>query len=346
LANCAAARAGESLLILHEAPALGIYREGLVEAVSLAAGEMGLRAETREVPFEPAAGQLPPSLADALAVADHVLFLARLGDQLRFSDLFDGIRPTVSYALDTEMLGSAFGTAHHHAFAALKAALDRVLACAADIHVTCPLGTDFRGAARPLGEADPLQTSVARFPLSVFSPLAGAGFAGRVALARFLVGTGSNYYRPYGVPIEGVVLAEIAGGRLERLSGSPGQVARVRSHHEHVGALFGIDPWVVHSWHAGIHPGCSYPAKAQDNYERWSCGAFGNPRILHFHTCGDYAPGEISWNVIDATVSVGGVALWENGRLHPERFEEGAGILALYPEVGALFRAPALAIGI
>ena len=53
---------------------------------------------------------------------------------------------------------------------------------------------------------------------------------------------------------------------------------------------------------------------------RWAQTVFANPRVLHFHTCGTGPPGEICWMVIDPTVTIDGVALWENGRLHPDRF--------------------------
>ena len=42
---------------------------------------------------------------------------------------------------------------------------------------------------------------------------------------------------------------------------------------------------------------------------------YGHPRHLHFHTCGDYAPGEISWHLLDATIAFDGEVLWRDGRL-------------------------------
>ncbi len=68
-------------------------------------------------------------------------------------------------------------------------------------------------------------------------------------------------------------------------------MARAEAQYAHVAGLYGIDGGIVHSWHAGIHPGCAFAGSAHDSYERWSGSAFGNPRLLHFHTCGAYAPG-------------------------------------------------------
>jgi len=42
---------------------------------------------------------------------------------------------------------------------------------------------------------------------------------------------------------------------------------------------------------------------------------FGSPRHLHFHTCGAYAPGEITWAVLDANVSFDGREYWRDGTL-------------------------------
>ena len=108
---------------------------------------------------------------------------------------------------------------------------------------------------------------------------------------------------------------------------------------------FAIDRNFVHSWHAGIHPGCGYPWDARANYERWGGAAFGNPRILHFHTCGAYAPGEISLNVIDPTVEADGVAYWEQGTFRAERLPNGHEILRRYTCAARLFAHPDRDIG-
>ncbi len=73
--------------------------------------------------------------------------------------------------------------------------------------------------------------------------------------------------------------------------------------------------------------------------------AIGNPRILHFHTCGAYAPGEISWNVIDPTIMIDGVTYWERGVCHAERLPDGPAILDKYPCAAALFEHPDWDIG-
>jgi len=345
LLNCAQARPGESLLLIHERPDLGIYGTGLIEAVSASAVELGLQVAVREVAFSPTVDELPGDLAEMLIAADHAVFFARLGDQLRFRAMPKGARPIVSYALDTDMLGSSFGTADYRAFVELKRAVDQTLSRASDIRVTCPLGTDLRGSAKPEPGVEPADTSILRFPMSVFSPLSARDFTGRVAVARFLVGTGSNYYEPYGLPLAQTIFAEVADGRILRFCGPVEEVQSAYRHYEHVGRLFAIDPYALHSWHAGIHPGCSYPMPAEANFERWSCGAFGNPRILHFHTCGNYAPGEICWNVIDATIACDGLPVLSAGVLKLEHIEAAGAILESDPGLSAVFEHPKQEIG-
>lgn len=345
LENCAGLRAGQSLLILYEDPTTGYYDPDLAPALAQVAASLGIRVDLREVPFIPQALDPSPDLLEQMRAHDRTLFLSRIGDQLRFSAGMADIHPVVSYALDCDMLASGFGRAHHAAFVALKNCLNAALSQARLIHVTCPLGTDFSGPGAVFpGEAG--EVTVTRFPLSVFSPVPPAGFSGRIAQAGFLTGTGSNYYFPYNIPLDGVLFVTFQDEHLTGFEGLAQDVARARAHYDAVGQKLGIKPDLIHSWHAGIHPGCAYHRSAGSNVERWGGSAFGNPRILHFHTCGDYAPGEISINVIDPTISLDGIAVWENGRLHPERVPGGAEILAQYPCAAAVFADPAIDIGL
>lgn len=341
LLGCAGARAGESLLILREDPALGYFGEGLAEAVAVAAGELGLRTTLMAVPFSPDVASLDAEQAAAVAAHDHALFLARAGDQLRFRAMPPGSRPVVSYVLDRQMLASPFGRADYAAFLALKACFDTLFGDAHEIRATCPLGTDITGSApRPAASDGPADVSIKRFPMSVFAPLDAEAFEGRVAVARLLVGTGSRYYEPYGMPLEGTLSARIGGGRLLGWDGEAGEVARTEAHYAHVASLFGIDGGIVHSWHAGIHPGCAFAGSAHDAYGRWTGSAFGNPRLLHFHTCGAYAPGEICWNVMDPTIMVDGAIVFDRGRIVIDAVPGARAILDTSPDVAALFAAP------
>ncbi|WP_170415950.1 hypothetical protein [Ruegeria atlantica] len=344
LTNCAHATAGDRLLIAYEPPEHGYFDADSVQIVTYAARSMGLSVDAVDVGFNPDNPHLSADLLARFESADIILFLARLGDQLRFSEMPQGKKIIVSFALNRELFGSGFSNGHHDAFLDIKAGINDVLSRATDVRVTCPLGTDFRG--RPEMNLDMTgDTSILRFPMSVFTPVPAHSFSGRVAL-KFLTGTGSKYYDDYTVEFEGPVFAMLESGRLTGFDGDPADAARAEAHYDRVAGQFGIDRNFVHSWHAGIHPGCGYPWDMRENFERWGGSAFGNPRILHFHTCGAYAPGEISWNVFDPTIVIDGVTYWENGAFHADRLPGGATILDKHPCAAALFADPDLDIGL
>ena len=141
------------------------------------------------------------------------------------------------------------------------------------------------------------------------------------------------------------MLAEVASGRLAGLDGDARVVDRIRAHYRMVAEKFGLDADAVHSWHAGIHPGCAYAGDAAENPDRWANNVFTNPRFVHFHTCGALPPGEICWTVLDPTIEVDGTVFWERGRLRPEAFAASRECLSRWPDLAPLFDAPSDAIG-
>jgi len=345
LVNCANATAGERLLIAYEPTDFGYYDADLVPCIEDVAHDLGLIVETLDVGFNPDNPQLTPALELEFQRADIILFLARLGDQLRFSDMPKGKRIIVSFALDAWLLGTGFGTTHHGAMVKLKKLVGEQFAKAEHIRVTCAKGSDFSGRPElpPEGTGD---TTILRFPMSVFQPVPAHTFTGKVALCGFLTGTGSLYYDDYTLEFDGPVFALMENGRVAGFEGSAADVAAANAHYDRVAAQFGIDRNFIHSWHAGIHPGCGYTRNARDNYERWGGASFGNPRLLHFHTCGAYAPGEISWNMLDPTIVLDGVPVWEKGVFHAGRLPGGQAILDMYPCAARVFGEPMRDIGL
>ncbi|GGH31174.1 hypothetical protein SAMN05444007_10553 [Cribrihabitans marinus] len=345
LLNCAGAQKGEHLLIAYEPPEFGYFDPGAAECVASEAKALGLSVTLRDVGFSPDRPHLDDRLRGEMDAADIVIFLARLGDQLRFRDMPPDKRIIVSFALNPELFGSGFAKAHHAGLEDIKDRINMALATARHVRLTCPAGTEVSG--RPEMDLDPSgDTTVTRFPLSIHTPVPAHSFSGRVALPGFLTGTGSRYYENYTVEFDGPVAALMREGRLTGFEGSEADVARANAHYDRVSHLFDIDRDAVHSWHAGIHPGCGFPWPMRGNYERWGGAAFGNPRILHFHTCGTYAPGEISWNVIDPTIEIDGVEVWRDGAFHLDRLPGGQDILDGYPGIAALFEAPDRRIGL
>ncbi len=345
LLNCAGARPGDRLLIAYEPSEHGFFDDDARECMVREAERIGLDVNAVDVGFHPGNPRLPESLNRSMQDFDIILFLARLGDQLRFSEMPAGRKVVVSFALNARLLGTGFGNVNHAALLELRDEVNAVISRAGEVRITCPAGSDVAGRSGiVLGpECD---TTVMRFPLSVFTPVPAAGFSGRVALPGFLTGTGSRYYDGYTLELDGPLHALLSDGRLAGFEGGRRDVERANAHYDRVSTLLGIDRDFVHSWHAGMHPGCGFPWDARSSYERWGGVAFGNPRLLHFHTCGAYAPGEISWNVIDPTIEVDGVKYWDNGVFRAELLPGGADVLSRYPCAAGLFGHPDRDIGI
>lgn len=341
LSRCAEIQPGQRLLVLREDPALGWYDRAAPEAVAAEARAMGATA-TVQVVGAPTNAE-PAEIAASIAAHDAVIFFARIGDQDRFEDRYPGKTVAMSYARRAGDLASVFGRTDHRAMAALKSAVNAVLRGAGRIEVTCPLGTRVSGSG---GLPEAGEVAVRRFPLGVPQPVPAEGFSGQVALARYLTPTGSRVYDPAWVPIAEPVMAQIEGGRIAGLDGPAAETARIHAHYQRVAATFGIEALAVHSWHAGFHPGCTDARPAAEDPDRWANTVFNSPRVLHFHTCGAYAPGEICWMVLDATVMVDRTPLWRDGVLCPENFAPLRDCLRRWPELPALFSTQLAPVGI
>ena len=331
LKNCLNMQAGSKVLLVCENPQLGWYSTAASDLMSLAIRRLGANLTRIEVghPNDP-----PSNTYDQLLDhSDAVIYLARLGDKNRFNDKLLEKQVAMVYARDGETLSSNYASMNHHAMEAFKHMIDHIKTNAQHIKITCPLGTDIDCNIDTLDYADVSDVAIKRFPLCVPQPMLANKMTGTVALSRWLTSTGSLSYSPATCKIDNVVFAEIEAGKIIRFHGSRKNVSAIRSHYNFVADQFGIERDIIHSWHAGIHPACSYPHKIDDNPDRWSNNIFGNPRNLHFHTCGAYAPGEICWNVRDPTILIDGTPLWKNGRICFQNFDEISEIVDLWPDL-------------
>ena len=344
LINCAAAKVGESVLIVQEHTELGWYDREAPEVVAQKALSLGLKPTKFQVGAPgPTRDQ---NLLHQMSEHDLTIFFARVGDQDRFSDNAGQERSVMVYARDGASLGSQFGQTHHMAMTALKKAVDDVVFNGKTITITCPLGTEYSGNVPKVEREDSRDVTIKRFPLGVPQPVPAGGFSGQVALAGYLTPTGSKPYTPASCKIEETIFAIVENGCIREFRGPRQSVAAVENHYSIVSQQLGIDPDHVHSWHAGIHPGSSYAASVHDDPDRWSNNIFTHPRFLHFHTCGAYAPGEICWMIQDPTIAVDGIRLWDNGQLRPESFSPTSAALEQWKELRDLFAGPSGSIGI
>jgi hypothetical protein len=343
--TCGQCAPGDRVLLVHETEVDGYYDPGLVDELHHAARALGLAVSTHGVRLHRDVRDPDATLRAKMANADCTVFLARLGDQIRYRTQDADSSQIVCYALDREMFASPFAGADYAGFDRLRSLINTAVASAETIRVTCPLGTDFTGTtpAFPSSGAD---TTRKRFPISIAAPIPASTFQGDIVQSGFLTGTGSHFYTPYACGISDALKVSFKANQITGFDGSARDVDAARAHYAFVSQTYGLDQYHVHSWHAGIHPGLRYRDFAGTSTERWSGGAFGNPRVLHMHTCGDYAPGEISLNVIDATVTLDGVAVWQDGRIYPERIAGGAALLAEHPDLARVFANPEQDVGL
>jgi len=345
LRDCVGGNAGERLLIVSEPECNGFYDDQAPKLTAAAGRALGMKVYLTESESFISNDDDKAILIDSLRGFDHIVFFSRVGDQIRFDTSTNLPSTTMCYTLSGGSLNSNFGTACHHGMCEIKAAIDVAFENAENIRVTCPRGTDYQGKPRWSG-LQPVEVSLKRFPLLVPRPVPSIGFSGRIALSRFLIGSGNRHYEPYHLDLPNDVIACVEDNHITHFEGDSTDVKRVENHYLSVSEQLGIEPWYVDSWHAGIHPGCQFETDAQADILRWSGTAFGNPRILHFHTCGQYAPGEVSWNVLDPTIYLDGVAVWDKGRLYANRIAGGTEILSRHPKLAALFANPEYKIGL
>lgn len=334
LFECGGLAHGDELLLVQEDPSSGWYDADLFTAVTREACNLGITTSALRV-------GTPTNLKDeeisrVIDASDNVLFMARIGDQDRFSKVSSGKKRVMSYVRSVSMLASAYGRTSHHAMVALKEATNAALLGADHIEITCPKGSAVTGTVSANQEQD-ADVGVIRFPMGVPIPVLADTFSGQVILADYLTSSGSRVYDPAWVALGDHVAVTLENGRIARLDASEESKRRVTDHYERISRLFGIDRDAVHSWHAGIHPGVTYDRDIEENPDRWSNTVFTSPRFLHFHTCGAYAPGEICWMIAEPTVKVDKVALWEAGEFKPWRHHATRAVLERHNQLRALF---------
>jgi hypothetical protein len=335
LLNCAGLLRGDSILLVYENPKSGWWDAELVGAISSTASGLGIEVKLLET-------GVPTNSKDAVVNRemenyDCTIFLARMGDQDRFGSATPGKKIVMCYARDTEMMASAFGVTEYQAMYQLKVAIDILVSEAELIDISCPRGTRYSGSIAQQAPSSDSEVSIFRFPLGVISPIDASNFSGQVVVADYLTPTGSAVYEPAWLKLQQPVTAHVDFGRISHFEGSVEQVKLVEQHYQSVADRLAIDAYVVDSWHVGMHQGLSYQQKAEVNPDRWSNTVFNHPRFMHFHTCGNYAPGEICWLVFNQSIVIDGMDLWRNGQLCLDNFDLTRDCLQRWPQLRKLF---------
>ena len=325
LTNCVRLEPGDTLLLIEEAPGLGYFDDRVARTIAREARDLGAKVLTFTTPRADGPHDVPPSLTAAMMHVDHAVFVNRIGDQMRFRSLPGSCTKTTVYALDEPTLASRAATLHHDFMERMIGAFNAELSSKRRWRITCPAGTDVSGevpetTARPQGSDG--EFAVRLFPMSIHRPVPGGSMNGEIVLQRWITGTNTNVYSPEVHYLDSPITVVVECGHAVELRGEAHAVGAFRAHSRAVGDRFGLDETLVHSWHAGLNPGTRYFARAKDDPVRWNGVIFGSPRHLHFHTCGDYPPGEINWHVIDPKVELDGEPFLDSG--HVPFFESAA----------------------
>ena len=141
LDRCIRIKPQQRLLIIGEPDRTGYYEDGICELIAKQA--KGNDADVTVIKPSMVSGpdDIDPSVSQAIRQADHTLFLSRLGDQIRFSEVHGTGSKTICYTLDQELLGTAFATVPWDLF---KQIHDRLTARITDpqrYRITHPLAT-------------------------------------------------------------------------------------------------------------------------------------------------------------------------------------------------------------
>ena len=333
---------GDRVLLVEEPAARGFYCPSVGAAIEQEALALGARVHRARIDPEQRPVRIPPAVAAQMAKVEHAVFANRLSDYSRFESLPGECSRTQCYALDAAMLDSAFCTASHSLLTQLLRRLEAHLLAAREWRITCALGTQLSGVFEQTGSDD---FSLSLFPVTTFRPVSCATATGTVVLSRWLMPGGAPKMPAQTLMLDDIVTAEVRGGLLAGVHGHEPAVAAVEAHYDRVSGTLGVNRNRVHSWHAGINPLTRWPTPASHSLERWGAVSFGSPRYLHFHTCGDEPPGEVTWSVFNPTVTVDGEALWRDGEFVWLQRPENVALISSFDGAERLL-APAESIGL
>lgn len=338
LNNCMGVQPGQDVVIIYDPQ--GYFARTLVDEVASRIVSMQAQAHIVETSRIGSGNDIPPFLLKAMETAHHTLFFHSLGSMLRFVPVGGNGMLTISFIVDEESIQSTFSTTHHGAMQAMTRMLHESLGNAKRWRISCPLGTDLSSIAEFEAGKPPTATgdgfTLQTFPIGSHRPFLCRGMQGKLAITR-LISSGVHAHQPVGITLDSPVVATVEGGIMTDFDGDAATVRQVKDHYDMVGDTYGYDEdrHLISSWHAGTHPQgfCRYDDES--DYERWLLIAHNNPRMAHFHSCGNFNPGEITLPIIDPTIEFDGAALWRNGNLAFLDRDDVRSAIADYADVDA-----------
>lgn len=306
----------QRMLVVEEPDDCTLFEKRLADFIVQRAGFHGVTAVRRSPALIADPRDFSRDTLQMMQEVDHTLFLSRLGDHCRFTDLDAPCSKTICYVRSLDMLGSAFAGTCNRLFHSLLERFESELFAAREWRIQCPLGTDIRGEFVWPDQGSEGNFSMNLFPVTTFRPVPCDTASGRVALSRWLMpGAAPKVDNAY-MMLEETIVAEVSEGELTGFTGPIDTVNAAHRHYDHVAGTLGINRNRIHSWHAGLNPFTRFDGDlaTDEGLAEWESISFASPRYLHFHTCGDIPPGEISWSLFNPTVQVDGETIWQDGQ--------------------------------
>ena len=315
LQNCLGLEKGQELLIINEYSPF-VERE-VCELYERKAKQLGAKIHVLWTDRVPGPEHLPSCVVKAFENAEKTLFNHQIGGMLRLLPIGGTGLKVFNFATTATILGSRFCTSPYGLWVEILKALQSKLNQVQTWQITTPHGTDLK-AQTTERERNPKQTSegfsLRTFPIGTHKPFSMEKAHGTLAI-RWLSPSGVHQFEPAGIRLDDTVSAAIEAGRMTDFDGPKSEIHKLKNYLEMIGEKVQKDPYIVNSWHGGIHPLAYSPYTDTDSLEAWMFIAHNNPRIAHFHIVGDIMPGEMSAPVIDPTVIADGNVYWKNGEL-------------------------------
>lgn len=304
---------GARVLIIGEDDPNPHFDPAVARAIAAEAAACGLRPVLELHPAIAASPGLPAPVAAAMAEADLVILVSRLGAQARFAPLPPGGRVVHAIVPTLAHLSDPFATLPHAVRETVHDLLVDRIARARRWRITAPCGTDLSGAVPARQAAAMTPFAFAIFPRLIFPPLTCAGVTGSLTIDRFVTSTATRAYADSVLHLDAPIRARVEDTRIVALDGPAASVARLTDQLGRAAAITGGEPMRINSWHTGINAHTFTTVRAADDPDRWGAVSFGSPRYTHLHAAG-HDPGDVAFSVFDATIALDDEELWRDGR--------------------------------
>ena len=332
--NCAELSPHKKVLIVAENEKFGWYDKFVAKIVQKYCTELEIAANLLMI--EEPTEENSYKIQKLSSKYDCIIYFSRLGDLKRFENVHS-CKVVMSYARNINMLASQFGTTNYKIHLDFKKSIDEVFINTKKLKISCPSGTDVTGNCYKVFSYNN-DVAIKRFPMVVHSPISANLLSGVVVVEKFLTSSGSSFYSPSNIKLNEKVKFYIKNGHIQSVIGNEKDVCNIKKHYDYVSNKFEIKRDIVHSLHSGIHNGLLSKSIKLNNPDYWSNTVFANPNYLHFHTCGDYAPGEICWILKNQTIRVDDLNLWQNGNIMYNNFPLLMKCIDKWPELLTLLK--------